>query len=219
MSDLVIFGIGEFARIACRYFESDSDHEVVAFTVHERFIDEPTLQGHQIVPFEQLEERFPPDAVAMFVAIGFSRVNQTRADIYGACKGKGYELVSFVSSHAWHLDDLDIGDNVFIFESNVIQPFVSIGSNTVLWSGNTIAHDVTIGSHVFIATCAAVSGNVTIGDYCFVGVNATFRDAITVAPRCVIGAGALVMDDTEEGDVLRVPGTKPLERKSWEISL
>jgi sugar O-acyltransferase (sialic acid O-acetyltransferase NeuD family) len=219
MSDLVIFGTGDFARIACRYFEADSEHDVVAFTVHEKYIDAPTLLDREIVPFEQLADRYPPDAVEMFVAIGFSRVNQARAEMYEQCKQLGYRLASFVSSQSWHLGDLDIGDNVFIFESNVIQPFVRIGSNTILWSGNHIGHDVTIGSHVFIASHAVVSGNTSIGDYCFVGVNSTFRDAIAVAPRCVIGAGALVMRDTEEGDVLSVPGTKPYSKKSWEIDL
>jgi sugar O-acyltransferase (sialic acid O-acetyltransferase NeuD family) len=219
MSDLVIFGTGDFARIACRYFEADSEHDVVGFTVHERYIDEPTLLDREIVPFERLAERYPPDAVDMFVAIGFSGVNKARAEMYGQCKALGYTLVSFVSSKASHLGDLDIGDNVFIFEDNVIQPFVRIGSDTILWSGNHIGHDSTIGSHVFIASHAVVSGNTSIGDYCFVGVNATFRDAVAVAPRCVIGAGALVMRNTEEGDVLSVPGTKPYSKKSWEIDL
>jgi sugar O-acyltransferase (sialic acid O-acetyltransferase NeuD family) len=219
VSDLVIFGTGDFARIACRYFETDSEHDVVAFTVHERYIDEPTLLDREIVPFEQLAERYPPDAVDMFVAIGFSRVNQARAEMYEQCKALGYALASFVSSKAWHLGDLDIGDNVFVFENNVIQPYVTIGSDTILWSGNHIGHDARIGRHVFIASHAVVSGNTAIGDYCFVGVNATFRDAVDVAPRCVIGAGALVMRDTEEGDVLSVPGTKPYSKKSWEIDL
>ena len=219
MSDLVIFGTGDFARIACRYFEADSEHDVVAFSVHERYIAEPALLGREVVAFEALEERYPPDSFEMFVAIGFSRVNQARAEMYEACRERGYRLVSFVSSQASHLGDLDIGDNTFIFENNVVQPFVRIGSDTILWSGNHIGHDVTIGSHVFIASHAVVSGNTSIGDYCFVGVNATFRDGIAVAPRCVIGAGALVMKNTEEGDVLSVPGTKPFPKKSWEIAL
>lgn len=219
MANLVIFGTGDFARIACRYFEADSEHDVVAFTVHERFIQEPELLGREIVPFEQLAERYSPDAVSMFVAVGFSRVNQARAEMYAECKELGYELVSYVSSQASHLGDLDIGDNVFIFENNVIQPFVRIGSDTILWSGNHIGHDSTIGSHVFIASHVVVSGNTTIGDYCFVGVNATFRDGIDVAPRCVIGASAIVMKKTKEGDVLAVPGTKPFPKKSWELDI
>jgi sugar O-acyltransferase (sialic acid O-acetyltransferase NeuD family) len=219
VSKLVLFGSGDFARIALRYFQRDSELEPVAFTVHREYISEPEVLGLPVIPFEEISDHHPPGEAQMFVAIGFSRVNQARAAMYEECKAKGYTLASYVSSQCWHLEDLEIGDNTFIFESNVIQPFVTIGSNTILWSGNHIGHDATIGNHVFIASHAVVSGNVTIGDYCFVGVNATFRDAITVAPKCVIGAGAIVMRDTEEGDVLSVPGTKPYSKKSWEINL
>jgi len=77
---------------------------------------------------------------------------------------------------------------------------------------------VTVGDHTFIASHAVVSGNVTIGPYCFVGVNATFRDGITIAPRCLIGAGAVMMRDTEEGDVYPVSGTAASQKKSWELN-
>jgi sugar O-acyltransferase (sialic acid O-acetyltransferase NeuD family) len=214
---LVIFGKGDFARIAAVYFENDSPHEVVAFTVDEAYLDGEALMDREVVAFETLEQRFPPDEFAMFVAIGFSRVNQARAEVYEKCKAKGYELVSFVSSKADVLAHVAIGENTFIFEENVVQPFVTIGNDVVLWSGNHIGHDATIGDHCFIASHAVISGNVTIGAYCFVGVNATFRDGITVAPRCVIGAAALIMKNTEEGAVHAVRGPPAIERKSWVL--
>jgi len=98
-----------------------------------------------------------------------------------------------------------------------VQPFVRLGSDVILWSGNHIGHDSSIGDHCFIASHVVVSGNVHIGASCFVGVNATFRDGITVAPRCVIGAGALILKDTQEGEVYSVRGTPPREMKSWEL--
>lgn len=215
---VVIFGIGDFARVAAHYLAVDSPRDVVAFAVHGRYVPSPAeFRGRPVVGFEALEDRYPPDAYAMFVAIGFSRVNQARADIYEQCKSRGYELISYVSSRALQWGETRIGDNTFIFEANVIQPFVTIGNNVVLWSGNHIGHDVTIGDHVFIASHAVVSGNCAIGDYCFVGVNATFRDAITVAPRCVIGAAAVIMRDTEEGDVYAVGNTPAFRLKSWEL--
>ena len=85
------------------------------------------------------------------------------------------------------------------------------------------SEDVGVGTSIWayshIMAGARIGRNCNVGDHCFVGVNATFRDGISVAPRCVIGAGALVMRDTEEGDVLSVPGTKPYSKKSWEIDL
>lgn len=217
MSDLILFGTGDFARTARVYLERDSPHNVRAFTVHARYLEAEELEGLPVVPFEDLAETHPPEDYAMLVAIGFSRVNQARADVYGECKAKGYSLITYVSSRAMPAGELKTGDNCFVFEGNVIQPNVQIGTDVILWSGNHIGHDVSIGDHCFIASHAVVSGNVAIGDFCFIGVNATLRDGIRIAPRSVIGAGALIMKDTEEGAVHSVRGTEPFARKSWEL--
>jgi sugar O-acyltransferase (sialic acid O-acetyltransferase NeuD family) len=217
MSEIVVFGTGDFAQTAAEYLRLDSPHNVAAFTMHERYIDTPRLLGVPVVPFERIEEIYPSEAYAMFVAIGFSRVNKTRREIYQECKSRGYSLISYVSSNVMHLEECELGDNCFIFEANVIQPFVRIGSNVVVWSGNHIGHHAQINDHCFIASHVVISGNVTVGEETFIGVNATLRDGITVAPRNVIGAGALIMRDTVEGDVYSVPGTKPRPGKSWEL--
>jgi sugar O-acyltransferase (sialic acid O-acetyltransferase NeuD family) len=218
MSDVVLFGVGDFARVARVYLDEDSDHRVVAFTVHERFMESSDLEGLPVVPFESLTESHPPSSNAMFVAIGFSGVNRVRRDFYEECKRLGYTLISYVNSKATHWGALEVGDNCFVFEENVIQPNVRIGNNVILWSGNHVGHDSTIEDHCFIASHVVISGNVMIGESCFVGVNATFRDGIRIAPRCVIGAGALIMKDTEEGAVYSVRGTEPISKKSWELT-
>jgi sugar O-acyltransferase (sialic acid O-acetyltransferase NeuD family) len=218
VSDVVIFGVGDFARIARIYLAEDSMHDVVAFAANERYIEKDELDGLPVVPFESLLETHPPDRFAMLVAIGFSRINEARREVYEECRELGYELISYVNSKATYWGELKVGANCFVFEENVIQPNVQIGNNVILWSGNHIGHDSTIEDHVFIASHAVISGNVTIGESSFVGVNATVRDGITVAPRCVIGAGALIMKDTIEGGVYSVRGTEPLEKKSWELT-
>jgi sugar O-acyltransferase (sialic acid O-acetyltransferase NeuD family) len=217
MSRVVIFGTGDFARTAAVYLREDSPHEVVAFTVHERYVESGDLLGTPVVAFETITESHPPGEYAMLVAIGYSGVNRARAGVYEEAKAKGYELISYVSSKAIAVGDLELGDNCFVFEANVIQPFVKIGNDVVIWSGNHIGHDSTIGDHCFIASHAVISGNVTIGESTFVGVNATFRDGVTVAPECVIGAAATIMKDTVKGGVYAVRGTDPRPVKSWEL--
>jgi sugar O-acyltransferase (sialic acid O-acetyltransferase NeuD family) len=213
----VIFGVGDFARIASVYLREDSPYDVVAFSVHEQYIEAPDLNGIPVVPFESIEQSHPPGEVEMLVAVGFSRVNQARAEVFAECKRRGYRLLSYVHSGVQRWEETTIGENCFVFEENVIQPFVRIGDDVVLWSGNHIGHDTRIGDHCFIASHAVVSGNVTIGDYSFVGVNATFRDGISVGERNVIGAGAVVMRDTEDGDVLVPAASAPIGRKSWDL--
>ena len=217
MKRVVIFGAGEFARVVHFYLKNDSPYETVAFTVHKEYITESEFLGLELVPFERLEEIYPPQEFAMFVAVGYKRVNKARAEVYNTCKSKGYELITYINSKATHWEEIEIGDNCFIFEDNVIQPFVKIGNDVIMWSGNHVGHDSSIGDHCFIASHAVISGNVTIGPYCFVGVNATFRDGITVAPECVIGAGALIVKDTVARGVYKGHKSEPASYNSLEL--
>jgi sugar O-acyltransferase (sialic acid O-acetyltransferase NeuD family) len=214
---VVVFGTGDFARIARVYLDADSDHDVVAFCAHRDRIGADELEGLPVVPFETVTETHPPGEHAFFVAVAYKGVNTVRAGIVAEAKAKRYPLVTYVSSTVRRWPQTRIGEHCFIFEENVLQPYVTIGDDVILWSGNHVGHDSTIEDHCFIASHAVISGNVTIGHSTFVGVNATFRDGVTVGPRCVIGGGAVVMGDVEEGSVLAVRGTEPKPFRSWEL--
>jgi len=210
MKKVVIFGTGDFAQVAYFYLTNDSPYEIVAFTANKDSIKEKELFGLPVIPFEEVENHYPPDRFGMFIAIGYSNVNKVRANKYYEAKTKGYELISYMNSKATHWGDTEIGDNCFIFENQTIQPFVKIGNNVVIWSGNHIGHHSVIGDHCFITSHVVISGNVKIGPYCFLGVNATIRDGITIARECVIGAGAVILKDTRENAVYAVKSTEPL---------
>ena len=198
---VIIFGTDDFAEVADVYLAKDSPYEVVAFTADDAMMTTREFRGRSVIPFEELQNTHPPDACEMFVAVGYSRVNKARTEVYARCKDAGYRLISYVNSKAIHWGEVEWGDNCFIFEANVIQPFVRIGNNVIIWSGNHIGHHTKIGSHCFIASHAVISGRVTIGDYCFLGVNATIRDGVSIAPHCVIGAGVPIMRDTKAHQV------------------
>jgi len=205
---LVIFGTGEIAQLAHRYFSLDSDHEVVAFAVDAAHLDRETFCDLPVVAFEDVARAYPPSDNDFFVALSYSKLNAIRKQKYLAAKELGYGIATFVSSRATVLNDGRIGENCFIFEDNTIQPFSQIGNNVTLWSGNHIGHHSAIGDHTFIASHVVVSGGVTIGEQCFVGVNATLRDHIHVGDRCVIGAGALLLADAEPEGVYLATATE-----------
>ena len=219
MKDIVIFGTGDFAQVARVYFDRDSEYRVVAFTVDEPYVGNGRLDGLPIVAFEHLGESHPRESHAMFVAIGFSRVNRARAGVYERCRSAGYELVSYVNSKTSVFGDLEVGDNCFVFEENVIQPFVRLGNDVILWSGNHIGHDATIEDHCFITSHVVVSGHVRIGTRSFIGVNATLRNSITIAPETLIGAGAIIMKDTKAKEVYMPERAKRFVKSSDEIDL
>jgi sugar O-acyltransferase (sialic acid O-acetyltransferase NeuD family) len=214
---VLIFGAGDFARVACFYLTHDSPFDVAAFTVHESLIAQKELLGLPLVPWERAKETHPPSDFDILVAIGYSKVNKNRAAIFEEATAAGYNVVTYVCSKATTWPGLDVGKGSFVFENNVIQPFVSIGSNTVLWSGNHIGHDSTIGSNVFITSHVVVSGNCRIGDNTFIGVNATIRDGITIGPDCVVGAGTVILRDAPAESVFKATSTPPATLTSGEL--
>jgi sugar O-acyltransferase (sialic acid O-acetyltransferase NeuD family) len=214
---LVLIGAGEFAQIACEYFEHDSDYDVVAFSVEREYLAQPTLADRPVVAYETLEAHYPPADVDVFVAIPSSQLNRLRTRLYLDVKRRGYKLASYVSTRAFVWRNVELGDNCFIFEGNVIQPFVRIGNNCILWSGNHVGHRTVVRDNVFVASHAVISGYCEIGENSFIGVNSTFNDHVKVAPDNVIGSGALVTRNTEPGLVYvgspahAVPGRSSLD--------
>lgn len=218
MSRVVVFGTGTIARMAYAYLTHDSPHEIAAFTVDRDHLNGDQLFGLPVVPFEDVPTLYPADGFEMFVAVGYVQMNKFRELKYNQAKSMGYRLISYVSSSATFWSDYSsIGDNCFIMENNVIQPFVEIGNDVLMWSGNQVGHNSVIKDHCFVASQVVVSGNVTIGPNCFLGVNATIRDGITIARECVIGAGALVLQDTKERQVYVGPKAQLLAMPSNRI--
>src|SRR5215467_7066372 len=169
MSSVVIFGAGDYARIASVYLERDREHDVLGFAVDAAYKDRDELLGKPVMTFEEMRKTHSPESVRLLVAIGFSGLNRGRTEVYERCKALGYQFVTYVDSRAYRSEHVEIGENTFIFEANVLQPFVRIGNNCVLWSGNHIGHDSTIEDHCFIASHVVISGNCSIGHSCFVG--------------------------------------------------
>lgn len=196
MRDVLIFGLGDVAQLAHFYFSNDSARKVAAFCLDEEYIKDSEYCGLPMVPFSAVAEKYPPSGYDMFIALGYSRLNQLRKEKYDAAKSLGYNFASYVSSRASVYTE-QIGDNCFILEDNTLQPFSRVGNNVVMWSGNHIGHHSEIGDHCFLASHIVVSGQVRVGPSCFIGVNATLRDHIKVGDRCIVGAGALLLSDAE----------------------
>jgi sugar O-acyltransferase (sialic acid O-acetyltransferase NeuD family) len=211
---LVIIGAGEFAQIACEYFEHDSPYDVVAFSVERQYLSQTSLADRPVVDYETLQHSHPPKDHDIFVAIPASQLNRLRTRLYQDARRKGYRAATYVSSRAFVWRNAIVGEHCFIFENNVIQPFVTIGNNCILWSGNHVGHRTVLHDNVFVASHAVVSGYCEIGENCFIGVNATFNDNVNVAQDNVIGAGALVTHDTEPGRIYVGSPARALPDKS-----
>ncbi|MGZ3883575.1 MAG: acetyltransferase [Bacteroidia bacterium] len=200
---LVLFGDSAFAEVAYELFTHDSEYEVVAFTVTKEFLKKDTLFGLPVVAYEEVTKLYPPSQYEMYVALVYNTLNRTRAKFYYDAKQKGYTLANYISSRAFVWRNVTMGDNVFIFEDNTVQPFVKMGSNVVLWSGNHVGHHSVLGDHLFISSHVVISGFCTVGDYTFMGVNSTVGNNINVGKDCLIGSGCLLVKDTGDGKLYK----------------
>jgi sugar O-acyltransferase (sialic acid O-acetyltransferase NeuD family) len=198
---IVIIGNGEIADMAFEYFDADSDREVAAFAIGADYINETTMRERPVTPLDGLTAAYPPDAYDAFVAIGDGQLNRLRRQHVDHCKGLGYALASYISSKAFVWRNVEIGENCFVLEHNVLQPFTRIGHNVTLWSGNHIGHRSVIEDDVFIASHVVVSGFCRVGARSFVGVNASFAAHVEVGADNFIAMGAVVTKSTDPDGV------------------
>ncbi|MEQ8355627.1 MAG: acetyltransferase [Kiloniellaceae bacterium] len=211
---VVLYGREELARLVCYCLTHDSPLEVAGFTVTAAEMPRGGIPGNALfglplVPFETVEESFPPASHELLVAIGPHEVNQPRAARFAESRAKGYRFASYISSRAQLWPDLEIGEGSMIFENVVVEAFSRIGENSILRANVHVSHDGRIGDHVFLAPRVALAGKCGIGDHCFLGINTTLRDTVQVAPRCVVGAGAVVARSTEpDGLYVGVPAKR-----------
>lgn len=213
MAKVVIFGMLDTAELAHWYLENDSDHEVVAFTVHEKYREEDSFRGLPLVPFEEISRHYPPAEYKLFAPMTARNMNRLREKVYLEGKEKGYDYISYVSSKATICGN-EIGENCFILEDNTLQPFTKIGNNVVMWSGNHIGHHGEIRDHVFFTSHVVMSGHCLIESYCFFGVNATIRDYSHLKQGTLVAMGAsLTKQETDEWGVYVGNPAKKLEGK------
>ena len=214
---LIIFGDSAFAEIAYEYFTHDSDYTVVAFTVENEFLTKNELFDLPIYPFEDITNILPPNEYDMHIALTYSNLNRVRMKIYNLAKSKGYFLANYISSKSFVWKNVEMGDNIFIFEDNTVQPFVKLGSNIVLWSGNHIGHHSSIDSHNFISSQVVVSGFVNIGKSNFIGVNSTIANNIDIGDDTFIGAGATISKAVKRGSFIYGNRNTPIDKTTYQI--
>lgn len=203
--ELLIFGDSAFAEIACEYFTQDTEYRVAGFAVDAAFLTRDRLLDRPVVAVEEAVRRFPPGSHDVYAAAVYTELNRLRARFCRRAKELGYRLASYVSPRAFLWPNVTLGEHCFVFEDNVVQPFVRVGANVVLWSGNHVGHHSTIGDNVFVSSHVVLSGFCDVGENCFLGVNAAVANNIRIARDCWLGPGVVISKDTREGEIYRAP--------------
>ena len=212
---IVLFGNGKIAEVLLYYLDNHSKYKVVASTVDKEFINNSdSWNGLPVIPFEEIESKFPSNKYKMFIALGYQDLNRFRESKFNKARSKGYKLISYVHPDAGLPSDCVYGENCFIMQNCLIHPKVKLGNNVFIWSGAMIGHHSQIGDHNWLTSCCNVSGNVHIGHNCFLAVNSTIAHSVRVGNECFMGANTLVTKCTEDTEVYLMESTKPFRLNS-----
>jgi len=207
MADIVMFGTGEGARLATRYFAEQGLHNIVAYVVDNNHRVEKRFLEAETITLGELASRFPSNEVKIFVALGFRGMNGLRAAKYTEIKEMGYSFASYIDPSNKLPAETVIGENCFILANQSIDRDVVIGNNVTMWSGCHVGDRSRIGNHVWMSSHVCLNGDVVIDSRCFLASNCCISPNIKLAERSFIGANALITADTSSGAVHVVSST------------
>ena len=194
---VIIYGLGKFAEYVSYAITNDSPYEVIGHCVEKQYMDSrEDINGLPIIDFNTIEENYPPNEFELFIAVG---VNKPRHKIFTIAKEKGYTLMSYVSSKAIFWDGQTHGENVWVGEASLIQPFVSIGDNCILF-GAFVGHHSKIEDHTLLSACTT-GGNVTVGAFSTLGMNSTVKQNVSIGKNNIIGMGCVIERNTKDNEI------------------
>ncbi len=192
MRNLVIFGDSSFAERISIYIKEEKLDKLVAFTLDEERITRTTIDDVPVVPLHELNGRLGKDSFEIILAIGYTRMNELRKDIYNKCINAGYKVGTYVSSKAMVYAS-EIGEGSIVLPNVIIGPRCKIGKCVFFESSSTLSHDDVLGDFNFISTNVVMGGNAIVGDHCFIGLHSTIKNSVTLPNYTFIGSGSNVI--------------------------
>jgi acetyltransferase-like isoleucine patch superfamily enzyme len=207
MADIVIFGTASISEVAKFYIEKYSEHRIVGFTVDRAYWKAESFLGLPVVPWDAIEQRFPPTAVKLLGPLSYQRLNELRRDRHVEGKARGYGFATFVHPGS-HVETSDIGENCLILENNVIQPFVQIGDGVIIWTGCFIGYRSTLGDYCFLSAQAGLGDYVKLGKRSFLAGRAAVESRVEVGETCFLDTGVLIRTNLPAESVVRSRGSR-----------
>lgn len=78
----VLFGTNAFSRLVRYYLQSDSDREVVPFTVDMEYVQEPEFDGLPVIAFDELDRWLSTAEAEVYVTCGYKQMNRVRKLVF-----------------------------------------------------------------------------------------------------------------------------------------
>ena len=192
---LIIYGIGEFAKLVRYYFEYETEYEVVAYCLDEQYMKNNIFDNLPIVSFDSLENEYSNSFYQIFIAVGYKNMRARKA-LFESVQKKNYTMASFISKSVLKDPSVQIGENCLVLQGVILEPFCNIEANTFINSGVTVCHHAKVSKHCFIAAKTLIGGYTTIGENSFLGFSSVVLQKLNLSAETLLGAGAVCVSHT-----------------------
>lgn len=200
MSELVIIGTGDHARVALdtaralglsvRAFLEPAEHLVAA----------SSLAG---IPIERDMGLLRDAELSFVVSVGNNRI---RAELFERALAFGRAAHPLIHPSVRVLSGVTIGEGTHICAGAILGVDAQIGRNAIVNTAATIDHDNVIGDHTFVGPRAALAGRAVVGQGAHIGIGAVVLEGLRIGPWSLVAAGAVVIADVAtESRVAGVP--------------
>lgn len=214
---LLIFGNSILAKVMLFYFQRDSSYDVVGFTVDKKYISDASFCDLQVFPFDDIEKTHPKTDFEIFVAIGPSKMNTVREDVYKKVKSKGYNCATYISPHA--ICDSPVGENCFVGDMSIIHPFVKIGCNNFFFEKVFIGNDSIIRDNCYFSPLSTIGTFSEIHSNCVLGTGSLIKTNVKIAEKTLVGASCYISKNSKQNGVYAERSSDFIADNSSEINI
>ena len=195
--NLIIYGDSSYAEMIAHYFQTDSEYQVVAFSVDKAYRTREEINGLPVVTLENIEDHYSPEEHYIFAAIGYKSV-RTHKVLFEKIADLSFPVASYISSKAIVDSSSKIGINCLILPGVILEPNTIIEENCFINSAAIVCHDTRIKAHSILAAGSVIGGHTTIGESSLIGFNATVAELLHVDSETLLGAGSLLLQNTQK---------------------
>lgn len=213
-----IFGNNPLSEMLLQYLTNDGI-DVEGYCLNEKYLPNSNTLPLPIRSIESICEQFGKENIAIYLAIGYNKMNDIRKTVFEWLIQEQIQIKSYIHPTAVIDSSAVMGTGNIVLEGAIIQPFVKVGNSNIVWEGCRLSHHSSIGSFNYLAPNVILSGRTTIKNNCFLGSGSITKNSITINDRALIGAASYVSKDIAECSVLVPARSILLDRTSDEISL
>jgi sugar O-acyltransferase (sialic acid O-acetyltransferase NeuD family) len=217
MTDLVIFGIGGFAREVHQLVE-DLVSDGAAWNVV-GFIGDQLGQIEQVHGLPVLGDRSWLRDRDIAVAIGVGSTPARRSIVNDLRRSSGVAFPRLVHPSAWIGNRISLGDGSIVCAGSLLTTDLVLQDFCIINIDCTLGHDSRVSDFVTVAPSVNISGAVSVGEGADLGTGATIIQGRAIGEWSIIGAGAVVVRDVPPNvTAVGVPASVIKERPSgWHL--